>query len=58
MFDSFQLIFYGKQNTKLRFPLRVPDLLKDEILKLINCRAKRHPYSMFDVGRSMFDVHL
>jgi len=23
-----------------------------------NCGAKRHHYSMFNVGRSMFDVHL
>ena len=24
----------------------------------LNCGAERHHYSMFDVGRSMFDVHL
>jgi len=24
----------------------------------LNCGAKRHPYSMFNVGRSMLDVHL
>ena len=24
----------------------------------LNCGAKRHHYSMFNVGRSMFDVHL
>ena len=24
----------------------------------LNCGAQRHHYSMFDVGRSMFDVHL
>jgi len=23
----------------------------------LNCRAKRHQYSMFNVERSMFDVH-
>jgi len=23
----------------------------------LNCGAQRHHYSMFDVGRSMFDVH-
>jgi len=23
-----------------------------------NCGAERHHYSMFNVGRSMFDVHL
>jgi hypothetical protein len=23
----------------------------------LNCRAKRHHYSMFNVGRSVFDVH-
>ena len=25
---------------------------------ILNCGAKRHHYSMFNVGRSMFDVHL
>jgi hypothetical protein len=24
---------------------------------ILNCGAKRHHYSMFNVGRSMFDVH-
>jgi hypothetical protein len=24
----------------------------------LNCGAERHHYSMFNVGRSMFDVHL
>jgi hypothetical protein len=24
----------------------------------LNCGAQRHHYSMFSVGRSMFDVHL
>ena len=24
----------------------------------LDCGAERHHYSMFDVGRSMFDVHL
>jgi len=24
----------------------------------LNCGAERHPYSMFNVGRSMFDVRL
>jgi len=31
------------------------DILKQ--MKL-NCGAERHHYSMFNVGRSMFDVHL
>jgi hypothetical protein len=25
---------------------------------ILNCGAQRHHYSMLDVGRSMFDVHL
>jgi len=33
----------------------ISDILKQ--MKL-NCGAKRHHYSMFNVGRSMFDVHL
>jgi hypothetical protein len=24
----------------------------------LNCEAERHHYSVFNVGRSMFDVHL
>jgi len=34
--------------------------LKSDFWKQIelNCGAERHPYSMFNVGRSMFDVHL
>jgi hypothetical protein len=42
-----------------------PELLNDileetEIVKQmkLNCGAQRHHYSMFDVGRSMLDVHL
>jgi len=27
-------------------------------LMKLNCGAERHHYSMFNVGRSMFDVHL
>ncbi len=42
---SHRGLFYGN----LDFP--------DKRLYL-NCGAERHHYSMFDVGRSMFDVHL
>jgi len=33
--------------------------LTSDILKQMksNCGAERHHYSMFNVGRSMFDVH-
>jgi len=31
--------------------------MKDKKMKL-NYGAERHPYSMFNVGRSMLDVHI
>ena len=43
---------------KLRISLIVIQGLTSDFLtqKKLNCGAKRHHYSMFNVGRSMFDV--
>ena len=44
---------YDLEERLLKYSVRI---IKSNQMTL-NCGAERHHYSMFDVGRSMFDVH-